>query len=119
MVRPRYISFGRGCCRSNRLSLPPAPVVSFVWASNAPLTDRAVVTITGLDFRTTDLTVTAQFSEEFCSTATWASKTSVACLTSALTGASHYLSLTASGTVGTRTSAFTFDGFPDFQRCQK
>ncbi len=89
-----------------------APVVSFVANGNAVATSGGIVTLTGLNFRPTDLTATADLALQACLTATWASTTSVAChaFVGSSIGAANAIVVTASSVSGTRTSAFTFDG---------
>ena len=75
-------------------------------------TSGGPLTVAGLNFRTSDLTVTASYSYQDCATASWASKTSVACAVyvGPSVGQLNDVGVTASGVVGTRTGYFTFDG---------
>ena len=89
-----------------------APVVSFSNRQNIVLTDGGLVTVSGVNFRTSDLTTTVDLGLLSCMTTSWASKSSVACIAyvSSNTGDSKDIAVTASAIVGTRTHSFTFDG---------
>ena len=93
-------------------TLTTAPIVSFYLPSNIVVTDRGIVTVLGVNFRTSDMTPTVGLDDNSCSTAAWSSKTSVACavITSTSYGPSKDATMTVSGVVGSRTAGFTFDG---------
>ena len=88
-------------------------MVSFAYRDNAAPTGGTVVTVTGVNFRTEDMTPTSNIDYQQCGTASWTSKSSVACTGSAgsAAGADNDVYITASAIVGSRTRAFTFDGF--------
>ena len=70
------------------------------------------MTVTGLNFRTKDLTPTSALGINSCSTTSWSSKSSVVCRTivDSKTAALDFVGVTADSIVGTRTGWFTFDG---------
>ena len=89
-----------------------APVVSFTRAQNIAITDGGIVTVSGVNFRTSDMTNSNAISDNLCNTAAWASKTSVICnfYAATSTGPRKDIVVTANSIVGTRTQRFTFDG---------
>ena len=92
-----------------------APVASFV-ALNMPHSGQGSVTVSGLQFGLSEYTATGQLLSGVCSTTSWSSSTSVACLASALWDAEgsvydvmRVVQVTVGGIVGTSTEAFSFD----------
>ena len=100
------------CPFSDMSSSFAAPVVSFVLPSNTVLTDGGSITVTGLDFRSSEQTPSAGVQGVACTTSAWTSKTSVACAidVGSGAGAARYAGVTVSGVVGTGSAQFTFDG---------
>ncbi len=95
----------------------PAPSVSFAFAENSAATSGAVATVSGVSFSTEDTTPSFRVASNMCSTAGWASATSVTCHVDASgnAGASKDVLASVSGVVGTQTMAFSFDGFQTIQ----
>lgn len=91
-------------------------MVSFTWAENIAGSDGGHVTITGLDFRSSDVTATGVLGTRSCDTGSWTSGTSVVCAAAAGTGPMAAGVVTAVGVVGTRTGGFSFDGCRCFVR---
>jgi len=91
---------------------PTAPVVSYTALDNGPTTGGSILTVVGVSFLTIDATPTLDIAAQSCSTATWASKTSVACRLSRspAVGLSIDIYITSSALDGTCTGRFTFDG---------
>ena len=87
-----------------------APIVSFSDEANAAVTARYSVTVSGLGFGVGATTPTAAVGLSSCATAAWVSTSSVACMLSAGEGTLHDTRVTVSGVVGSRTSAFSYDG---------
>ena len=93
-----------------------APVASFA-RSNAVVSSRGSVTVSGLSFGLSEHTATAQLVSAVCMTSAWTSATSVGCQASALWDAEGSLydvmrmvQVTVGGVVGTMTEGFSFDG---------
>ena len=68
------------------------------------------MTVSGLNFRTSDSTATSGLGLQSCSTASWSSGTSIVCTAIVGTGSLLQIVITADSVVGTRTAGFTFDG---------
>ena len=68
------------------------------------------MTVSGVDFLSSDATATAGLGSQSCSTTSWASGTSVVCSAMAETGAAVDAVTTVGSVVGTQTGGFTFDG---------
>ena len=86
------------------------PVVSFLWPENTASSDGGLVTVSGLDFLSSDATATAGLGSQSCSTTSWASGTSVVCSAKAEAGTAIDAVTTVGGVIGTQTGGFTFDG---------
>ena len=95
-------------------------MVSFVFTANMVASDAGTVTISGLGFLASDLTVTAAIGGASCATSAWSSATSVACVAAvgAMTGVAKTVAVTASSVAGTRSGGFSFDG-THWQFCMK
>jgi len=106
----RFASFLFCRIRSSFFVALAAPVVSFTSGENIAGSDGGLVTVTGLDFRSSDLTASVGLGSQGCGTASWSSGTSVVCAASAGTGSGAAAVVTVGGVVGTRTGGFTFDG---------
>ena len=88
-------------------------MTSSIEGGNAAPTGGGVLTVSGVNFRTTDATASMAIQTLLCSTASWSSRTSVLCTPTSDTqnsGGAKMVALSASGVVGTRTGLFTFDG---------
>mgnify|MGYP002831402822 CR=1 FL=1 len=89
-----------------------APAVSFV-GSNAAVSGRGSVTVSGLSFGLAEHTATAAVGSEPCVTVSWSSLTSLACLGLPMRSAGGQLmstlEVTVSGFVGTGLELFSFD----------
>ena len=86
-------------------------MVSFVDALNAAMTTGWSVTVSGVSFdASTDATPTASLGLTSCTTAAWASSTSVVCFAAAGDGVTHLATASVAGVVGTRTATFSYDG---------
>ncbi len=90
---------------------PAAPIVSFTRPQNTAGSDGGLVTVSGLDFLSSDATATARLGSQSCGTTSWASGTSVVCSATAETGTAIDTVTTVGSFVGTWTGGFTFDGF--------
>ena len=89
-----------------------APVVSDGRSANRPFTVALSLTVAGLNFAVVDQTASADVATITCSTASWTSGTSVACLqggTAAPADRSVVVTISA-GFVGTAGTVFSFDG---------
>lgn len=86
-----------------------APVVSFVSEANIAVT-AGWVTVSGLDFGFVDATPTAGLGLTSCVTSTWASATSTVCRAAPGNAPLSDVLVTTATTVGTQTSAFSYDG---------
>ena len=75
----------------------------------------ASVTLTGIAFSPTDATVTGVQALADCSTASWTTATSVACIGTHGRGGTGTAELTAAGVVGTSSAVFSFDGEPSME----
>ena len=86
--------------------------MSFASPSNAPLTPSGVLTVSGINFASSDKTASIVVAADVCSTATWKSRTAVMCSVAVgtSTGESKDLLVTLQGSVGTRSKSFSFDG---------
>ena len=107
------LQHSQSCCHYISVILPvlvPAPMISFSASENTAASGGGLVTVSGLGFRLTDLTPTAGLASRSCATASWSSRSSVACSAPAGVGAVLEIAMTASGAVGTRSWDFTFDG---------
>ena len=86
-------------------------MVSFGDSLNAPTSGVATMTVSGVSFANVDQTATVQVAV-LCETASWASGTSAVCrVPPGLVGANKDVYVTASSGIGSRTIAFSFDGF--------
>ena len=87
-------------------------MVSFTWAENVTPTDGGTITVTGINFRTSDFSPSSEFHYNLCSTANWVATTSLVCVhtTTSQVGPMKDVVVTANSIVGTRTGYFTFDG---------
>jgi len=87
-----------------------APVITASSPYNVGYVIVASVTLTGMDFAPTDATVTAVLALADCSTSSWTTATSVACI--GIAGASQVgtVGISVAGEVGTSTTVFSFDG---------
>jgi len=88
------------------------PVVSFSSEANAALSAGYSVTVSGLNLGVLTTTPTSTVGRSGCATTTWASTSSVVCMLGGGEGVGHDLRVTVAGVVGSRTSGFSFDGFP-------
>ena len=95
-----------------------APVVSVAFSDNRPFSVALSMTVSGLNFRTVDGTVTAQTAAQSCATAAWTSSSSVHCLQSvtAAPGDSSVVVTVAASFVGTAVAVMTFDGVSTIAR---
>lgn len=87
-----------------------APVVSFSEEANAAVIAGDSMTVSGLSFGAGATTPTVTVGLSSCVTAAWASASSVVCMVSAGEGATRDIRVTVVGVVGSRTSAFSYDG---------
>ena len=89
-----------------------APMVSFNAPANIAVTDGGTLTVSGLNFRSTDHSSSVELGSLACSTAAWSSQTSLACrpVVGVNAGQGLHAAAAVASLVGTRTSAFSFDG---------
>lgn len=85
------------------------PVLSASLQANAPQSNGALVTITGLNFGYSSGTSTASLAETACTTTSWSSGTSVICTGKPGYQSSVRIGLTLAGVSGTALNMFTFD----------
>ena len=86
-------------------------MVSFLSSDNAALTGGFSVTVSGVSFSgLTETTPTAAVGTSSCGTTSWASGTSVVCQLSPGDGIAVSAFATVLSVVGTRSSAFSYDG---------
>ena len=76
---------------------------------NTVLTGGSSVTVTGLNFGYVALSGSVALSRDLCRTVSWTSVTTIACMSSALSGALRMMSVTISATVGTGLDVLSFD----------
>ena len=86
--------------------------MSFSSEANAAVSAGYSVTVSGLNLGVLKTTPTLTVGQSSCATATWASTSSVVCMLDGGEGVGHDLRVTVAGVVGSRTSGFSFDGFP-------
>ena len=103
-----YVQLTSGC--SNAAATGAAPVVSFVAEANAAMSAGYSVTVSGMNFGAGAVTPTATIGTSSCGTSSWASTTSVVCFSHAGESVGLDVRVTAIGTVGTHTAAFSYDG---------
>ena len=84
-------------------------VLSQIWR-NTPHTGGSSVTVTGLNFGYSEYTATAMLSSAVCMTSSWASTTTVVCLSSSVYQSGAPAALTVGSLVSTGLQGFTFDG---------
>ena len=72
------------------------------------------VSVLGLNFASTNQTVTATLSANSCSTASWSTRTLVRCGSAAVKALHSHAVLTVAAVAGTGYSLLTFDGSPHF-----
>jgi len=70
----------------------------------------ASVTLTGIDFAPADASVTALIAIADCSTSSWTTQTSVACIGIRGVGTTGTSGLSVAAVVGTSSVTFSFDG---------
>ena len=87
-----------------------APVVSFGSETNAGMTTGWSVTVSGIDFGTSNVTPTIDVGVSSCYTVSWVSSTSVACALTQGSEASLNVVASVSAVVGTQTVVFSYDG---------
>jgi len=85
-----------------------APAVSSK-GTNSPASAGISITVTGLNFASSDLTVTTAVGYTPCATSTWNSATSLACFLADGFGSSVPILATINGLVGTQPGVFSFD----------
>jgi hypothetical protein len=102
----------RGTC-SGRIacSVCAAPAVSSISPANAAQTGGVDVSISGLNFASTDPSPSAslELSAE-CSSTSWTTATTVYCAAASYRGGTRRTTATIAGLVGSSTGLFTFDG---------
>ena len=85
-----------------------SPVLSSA-ALNTPHTGGASVTVTGLNFGYSEVTVSLAIPLQLCLTTSWSSITTVHCLTDSVLPAVPHAMLTIESAVGTQFGLFSFD----------
>ena len=88
----------------------PAPVISFVSDGNAGTTTGLSITVSGIDFGTSNATPTIGVGFSSCYTVSWASGTSLACAVTQGSQASLDVAASVSTVTGTKTVVFSYDG---------
>ena len=88
-----------------------APAVSFACEANSAGSSGYIITVSGLGFAVSSTTPTTTLgTSSSCTTASWASTTSVVCMLSPGEGVAHEVRVTVAGVAGTLTGAFSYDG---------
>jgi hypothetical protein len=87
-----------------------APVVTAGATINNPSSSGASVTVSGLNFISTDLTPSMAVGSTMCSTSSWSSATTVQCGAAGISGTgTHSLALQVASLSGTQYEGFSFD----------
>ena len=84
---------------------------------NGPSSGVGLTSISGLNFGSSDSTVSATVGSAVCGTASWTTSTTVRCYAGMSTGGSAQ-HLTVAGLVGTGTGVLSFDGAHALRRAR-
>ena len=79
------------------------------WHMNGPIQGTTLVTATGCNFGLADYTPTLAIGTSVCSTTSWTTLTSIACITPPGTRGAYAARLTITGLIATHTTRFTYD----------
>jgi len=87
-----------------------APVVSSMTPANWATSSIISVTVSGLDFGSSDVSPSAAFGAGYCGTASWIASTALRCLGAAGVVPPAFAPVTVSSAAGTGVYLFSFDG---------